>query len=109
MMHVTILGKRWKLRFTKSVPRGCDGEYDDPATKRKEIRIKETLDEATSLETIVHEILHAADFWKREEWVQTVGSDLARILWKLGYRRKEVESCPARKERLSGKGPRSGE
>ena len=108
MMHVTILGKRWKLRFTK-LPRRTDGECDSPDDTGKEIRIRKTLGEADTLETIIHEALHAADWHKDEAWVEQVAADVARILWKLGYRRNPMESRSTRPERLPSKSSHSGE
>ena len=100
-MVVTILGKRWRFRFSK-LPRGTDGECDDPSTRGKELRIRKGLGEADTLETIIHEALHAADWHKNEPWVEEVARDLARLLWRLGYRRADVESTPTRAKRLSG-------
>jgi hypothetical protein len=94
-MHVTIFGKRWKLRFTKLPPEEggyeCHGECDPPETRNKEIRIEKRLGEKETLDVIIHEILHASDFYKTEDWIEPVASDIARILWRLGYRRKTEE------------------
>jgi hypothetical protein len=92
-MQVTIRGKKWKVLFTQ-LPRGTDGECDHPATPGKEIRISTRLSEEDTLETIVHEVLHAADFDKSEEWADDVGRNLARLLWRLGYRKTGVENDP---------------
>lgn len=93
-MVVTIRGKRWKVVFTR-LSRGTDGECDEPRERRKEIRISTRLGEQDTLETIVHEVLHAADFDKKEEWADDVGRNLARLLWRLGYRRKDVDDPEA--------------
>ena len=37
------------------------------------------------IEIIVHEILHAADWSKDEEWVEETGRDIANALHALGY------------------------
>lgn len=89
-MRVTILKKRWTLRFTR-LPKGTDGECDPPETTGKEIRIQQPLDEKNQLETVIHEALHASDWHRSEEWVEEVARDLARILWRLGYRRETVD------------------
>lgn len=89
-MQVTILGKRWGFRFTR-LAKGTDGECDDPAVKEKEIRIHKGLGEQDTLETIIHEALHAADWHRSEPWVEEVGRDIARLLWRLGYRRQKME------------------
>lgn len=88
-MHVTILGKRYRLEFTRL--RGKDGDCDDPRTKGKTLRIHKGLSEKDTLETVIHEALHAADWHKDEPWVDHVSRDIARILWRLGWRRPSVE------------------
>lgn len=95
MIHVTILGKRWRLRFTR-LAKGTDGECDHPSTPGKEIRVRKGMSEQDTLETIVHECLHAADWHRSEPWVEEVGRDVARLLWRLGYRRKELDDPPAK-------------
>ena len=37
------------------------------------------------LEVIIHEILHAADWSKDEEWVEETGRDIAGALHSIGY------------------------
>lgn len=87
-MHLTILGKRWRFRWTKrrEMPHTL-GECDDKTTTNKEIRIRSDQSEFDILDVIIHEILHAADEHKSEEWVLHAGTDIARALWRLGYRR----------------------
>lgn len=85
-MRVTILGKRWGLKFT-NLPRDVNGECDGPTEPEKEIRIRTGLSEKETLETILHECLHAADWSKDEAWVEDVACDLAAVLRRLGYRR----------------------
>lgn len=41
----------------------------------------------TTLEILIHEILHAANWDLDEHAIQETAEDLANILWKLGYRR----------------------
>jgi hypothetical protein len=83
-MQLTILGKRWLLSFTQ-LPKGKDGDCDSPDTPRKEIRIHHKLKGRARLEAIVHEMLHAADWTKDEEWIHYTAADIARELTKLGY------------------------
>lgn len=89
-MHVKILGKRYRLRF-KKLSSGVLGECDDPMKSGKEIRIAQGIGEKETLDVIIHEALHAADWHKGEPWVEEVATDLARLLWRLGYRRKGSE------------------
>lgn len=86
MLHVTILGKRYRLRFARL--RTKDGDCSDPGRPGHEIRIRTGVSEKRELEVLIHEVLHAADWWKDERWVEEVGRDLARLLWRLGYRRQ---------------------
>ncbi len=84
-MQVTIRGKRWNLRFCRMAdPGDCDG----PHIKGREIRINQKLRGRARLDTIIHEVLHAAHWDLGEEAVEATATDLARILHRLGY-----ESC----------------
>lgn len=47
------------------------------------------LDKKVGLETIIHETLHACNWHASEELVETTARDIARFLWRLGYRRKK--------------------
>ncbi len=80
-----VLDRRWRLRFCE-LPRGCDGECDGPTVVGKEIRISESLTDRDRLETIIHELLHAADYERASEpYVHQTAHDIAVILWKMGY------------------------
>lgn len=83
-MVITILGKRWRLRFCRIKD---DGECDPPDKPGKEIRINSRLRGLDKLEAIVHEALHAGNWLHRsEEAVTQEAHDMARVLWKLNYR-----------------------
>lgn len=83
-MIVTILRRRWNLIFGNT---GKDlGFCEAPDKRNKRIVIKPTLTGEKRLSIILHELLHAAAWDHDEQWVQEVGDDIARILWKLGYR-----------------------
>ena len=79
---VTIRGKRWRFELV-TLPRGRDG---DCHVQPRQIRIRKSLKGQHKLDVIIHEILHAADWDKTEEWVDSTASDIARVLWRLGYR-----------------------
>lgn len=86
-MRVSILGKRWELVFQK-LPDDQLGECDSPDTRGKQIRIDPRVSGELELDTIIHEIRHAELFQVfSEEWCEFSSSSLARILWRLGYRR----------------------
>lgn len=83
-MLVEINGRRYDLRF---VPRLKNyGDCDPPTVKKKQIRVRQSLRGRLRLDTIIHELLHAALWEVREEWVDQTATDIARILDKLGYR-----------------------
>ena len=84
-MLVTVNGKRWKLGFHYGCP--YRGQCDAPGVPGKQIRIDKTLDGEEQLEVLIHELLHAGCWHLDEESVETVACDIARILWRLGYRR----------------------
>ncbi len=82
-MRVHINGKRWDLRFTNLQGHGqCDG----PHIPNKEIRIRSNLKGEERLDTLIHEMLHAAMWSIDEEVIHAAASDIARVLWRLGYR-----------------------
>ena len=70
---------------------GLDGFADSPeivasAPKHREIWINPEAKDMERLETIVHESLHAEFPRMREETVRAAGHNIARLLWRLGYR-----------------------
>lgn len=100
-MKVRILNKIWNLLF---VPPGSLkerkrangistteenlGDCDDPNSKNKTIRVANNLLPRQELEIVIHEALHAADWFKDEAWIDPVAEDIARLLWKLGWRKQ---------------------
>jgi hypothetical protein len=46
------------------------------------------LDTFTGLETLIHEALHACNWKAKEPEVLQTGKDIARFLWRVGYRKK---------------------
>jgi hypothetical protein len=90
-MHITILRKRYELRFVPFLGKTVMGTCEDPFEPERIIRIKQGMSEKETLDTIIHEILHAADWWKKEEWVENVATDITRTLWRLGYRKCNCE------------------
>jgi hypothetical protein len=84
--HVTIDGKRWLLRFTRLKGGAAGWTYFDNA-KRPRILIDEKLKGGERLETILHEILHAALGPSiSEEAVTEAAKVQRRVLTMLGYR-----------------------
>lgn len=84
--HVKIDGKRWLLRFTKLTGDAAGWTYFDNA-QRPRILIDEKLRGGAKLETIVHELLHAAlGPTISEEAVTEAARVIRRTLVTLGYR-----------------------
>jgi len=84
-MQVTILGKRWELTFARMGAR-FEGHCDHPERAGKQIRIDRRLKGQRKLEIVLHECLHAALWSIDEQYVDDTARDLARVLWRLGYR-----------------------
>lgn len=83
-LHAVIMGRRWHVRF---VPlRKVDGDCDPPDRPNKQIRIDSRLRGEKRLEIIIHESKHAGGWFRSEEFVLQESKDLARLLWRLGYR-----------------------
>lgn len=83
-MRIKVLGKLWDLRFAKNMKER--GECDSPKIPGKEIRVSTRLRGEEKLEVTIHELLHAANWHLDEEWIEAAGRDIARALWRLGYR-----------------------
>jgi hypothetical protein len=84
-MRVSIRGRYYTLRFGRPIT-GAVGHFDPDA---KEIVISPRLKGEHKADCIVHEILHAALPDLDEEAVNQTASDIARVLWRLGYRSNE--------------------
>lgn len=87
-MRVRILGKMWDVFFVprRELSRSVDGECTPPTTPGKSIKVALNLTGERKLDVLIHEMLHAADWHKDEAWVEQVASDIARALWRMGYR-----------------------
>jgi len=89
-VRIKILGKIWKFRRVPPIRDGKDwGACDPPFKLGKSIRIARSAKGEIELDTLLHEMLHAADWTKDEEWVAEAARDIARVLCRLGYRRNE--------------------
>lgn len=81
---VKILGKVWRLRFPLLTAQR--GDCDSPDQKNKEIRVSSSLKGEERLEVLIHEMVHAAGWHLDESFVERFAADVARALWRLGYR-----------------------
>lgn len=83
-LFITIMGKRWGFRFVRRCHNPAyEGECDPPYVKGKEIRIRRGMTLQEEVETVIHEVMHAADWYKDEDWVRPASHDLAKILFRL--------------------------
>ena len=76
------------MRFVV-VPRmtaGHIGHCDNPSLAGAEIRVKSSLRGERLLDVLIHEFLHAGLWDLDEEPVEAMGRDLARALWRMGFR-----------------------
>ncbi len=65
-------------------------EHVAKAPKHRQIWINPDLSGLDRLETIIHESLHAEYPQMREKTVADGGHNIARLLWRLGYRDGET-------------------
>lgn len=90
---VVIRGRRYKLRAVRASQMLCKadnpmGECDPPDMRGKQIRVRKTLRGERLLEVLLHEMLHAA-YWDMDETaIDITARDIARALWRAGYRRE---------------------
>jgi len=85
-VRLKILGKVWELRFVPRVERGARGACDPPDKPGKQIIVRDKLRGEERLEVLVHEMVHAAGWHLDEDYVERFARDVARALWRLGYR-----------------------
>ena len=98
-----VMGKRWLLIWVaksagfvtrrdkngkeQRMSKTDDGLTEGPWLKKKRIFIRHGLRaEKRTLETVIHEFVHAADWSKDEVWVSQFGHDMANYLYTLGWR-----------------------
>jgi len=88
-------GRRYNIRFDRQpLGRGHLGVCDAPtAGRNKTIVIRPNLSDRDKLDTAVHEALHACYWDMDEEAVNEGASDIAKFLWRLGYRDKASEQA----------------
>ena len=87
----TFRNKRWVVKWRRPQV-GIAGMTEHVDFKQKVIQIDPALVGQDRLETLIHEALHAADWSKDEDYVETDAKDLTRWLWRCGVR---ITECPA--------------
>jgi hypothetical protein len=76
----TFNGRKYKITIGK-----MDG-LCDTYNKERELVVMADLETKAGLETAIHESLHACSWPASEDTVTVTASDIARFLWRLGYR-----------------------
>lgn len=93
----TFRGKRYNIRQVppsklnskadaKKYDR-CLGVCEPPTKKKKHIKVDNTLEGLEELTVLLHEAQHACHWDMAEEAVEDSTYDMARFLWRLGYRK----------------------
>lgn len=79
--RVKILGKNWRLRFVKYPELGkkTAGDCSDP-DKKRQIRVLLGMPGHKTLDTIIHEMLHASQWCLDEKHVNELATDIARTI-----------------------------
>ena len=78
----TFNGKQYKI-ILDSLDGNCD--TDDYLW----LIVERDLSKRVGLETAIHESLHACDWSANEDKVTTTARDIARFLWRLGFRKEK--------------------
>lgn len=79
-----------RLLFTDAGLRKDEYGSVSPPGRTRVIRIRKSkLSERQTLETVLHELVHLLDWDVEESAVERRARLLAKVLWRLGYRRKE--------------------
>lgn len=84
VIKAEIGNEEWQVIFVPTLGDHLHGECDHDDRK---ILVSERAVGKLQLDTLIHECLHAAFPWMREFMVNLIAEQLAKILWKRGYRR----------------------
>ncbi len=82
----TFRGKRWRVRF--QAIKDKIGDIDSPNEPDKLLRLCPKTRGLEQMTAAIHEGLHAC-FWDiDEESIEPSAEDIAKFLWRLGYRKE---------------------
>ena len=84
MRSHTFRGKRFDVTFTEDV----DGLCVTQNNRRGEVLLFTERPPKVFLESAIHEAMHAMNWSISEDVIAERARDLARFLWRLGYRRQ---------------------
>ena len=85
MMRIRLRDKYFRLSFDR-LPKTHDG-LCDMATRT--IKVRKSLRGERQLDVIIHELLHGCHWDLDEAAIEETAEDLARVLWRLGYRKQD--------------------
>jgi hypothetical protein len=89
--RVRINGRMWRVALTPPRQMGTDWgrcwDKDKPGPHPL-IEIRRSLSERNLLETVIHEVIHAARPELDEPAVDSTAASIARALYQIGWRRK---------------------
>ncbi len=89
-MYARILGRRWRIEFVDRLPDNDRGLCTDPEAPKRTILIRSNMDEEEELDTIIHEAIHASAWVVFDEvFVTQLAEDIARLLYRLGWRKQD--------------------
>ena len=88
-MRCKLRGRYWSI-VRAILPRSTLG-LCDYAKRTITISTARKVRGELELDTTIHELIHACQPDLAEETVEEVASDIARVLWRLGYRRNGDE------------------
>jgi len=84
MKSHAFAGRRFAVRDQRTLPQGDLGECD---WEKRTMAIPVDGDTLTDLDVTVHEAIHAAFPFIEEHYVEKGATDIARLLWRLGWRK----------------------
>ena len=79
-------GIRYDIKIYDPNDARIDGLCDPPTGSGQALRIFTDIETRKGLETCIHEALHACYWAKTEDKVEQTARDVARLLWRLGFR-----------------------
>ena len=101
-MRVVLGGKRWTLRVNGNMH--DYGRMDDPGRAAgRIIRLASWQSEEELLDTVLHELIHCCRPELEEQTVTEMAREMARVAWRLGYRRVEPAPLPGLPEPPRGR------
>jgi hypothetical protein len=86
-IKLNLGGKRWTYKRPRSITQDgieCDGLCD---SETRTIKVSKSLTGLEELDANIHEMVHATGQFLDEEFVDESSTEMARALFKLGYRK----------------------